>query len=151
MTRRLIMSILHFQPIKGQTRTILSVIMSTPEISSCCLEDILTIRLTCEEIVANVVSYAYPEGTEDFLDVDIQKVAGSEGHPDNRIVIRFEDKGVPFNPLEHKKPDLSLPWIQRPIGGLGIYLILQKMDDVRYAYVDNRNVLTVEKILYNNT
>jgi anti-sigma regulatory factor (Ser/Thr protein kinase) len=95
----------------------------------------------------NVASYGYPEGTEGYLDVDIQKVAVSKGHPDNRVVIRFEDGGIPFNPLEQKDPDITLPWKQRPIGGLGVYLILRMMDDVRYAYVDNRNVLTVEKII----
>lgn len=147
MTRRLIMSILHFQPIKGQVRTILRAILNTPEVSSCRLKVVLTLRLVCEEIVMNVTSYAYPEGTEGYLDVDIQKVAVSRGHPDNRVVIRFEDGGIPFNPLEQKKPDITLPWKQRPVGGLGVYLILRMMDDVRYAYVDNRNILTVEKII----
>ena len=80
MTRRLIMSILHFQPIKGQVRTILRAILNTPEVSSCCLKVVLTLRLVCEEIVMNVTSYAYPEGTEGYLDVDIQKVAVSSGH-----------------------------------------------------------------------
>ena len=69
------MSLLHFQPIKGQVRTILRAILNTPEVSSCRLKVVLTLRLVCEEIVMNVTSYAYPEGTEGYLDVDIQKVA----------------------------------------------------------------------------
>ena len=133
------MSKLHFQPIKGQAREILTAILESPEVASCKEEEIQVLRLACEEIIMNVTSYAYPEGAEGFLDVDIQKT--------DRMTIRFEDGGAPFNPLEQKKPDITLPWKQRPVGGLGVYLILRMMDDVRYAYVDNRNVLTVEKII----
>ena len=131
------MSKLHFQPIKGQAYQILTAILNTPEVASCCQEEIQALRLACEEIVMNVTSYAYPEGSDGFLDVDIQKT--------DRITIRFEDGGVPFNPLEQKKPNTKLSWKKRRIGGLGIFLVRRKMDDVRYAYEDNKNVLTIEK------
>ena len=133
------MSKLHFQSIKGQAREILKAILESPEVSSCNLKEILVLRLACEEIVMNVTSYAYPEGAEGFLDVDIQKT--------DRITIRFEDGGVPFNPLEQKNPDTGLSWKKRHIGGLGIFLIRRKMDNVRYAYEDNKNVLTIEKAI----
>jgi anti-sigma regulatory factor (Ser/Thr protein kinase) len=68
----------------------------------------------------------------------------------DRIVIRFEDGGVPFNPLEHKMPDVSLSWEDRSIGGLGIMLVIKKMDGVSYAYVDYKNVLTIEKVINSN-
>jgi len=131
------MSKLHFQPIKGQARQILGAILESPEVSSCNQKEILTLRLACEEIVMNVTSYAYPEESDGFLDVDIQKT--------DRITIRFEDGGVPFNPLVQKMPDTKLSWEKRSIGGLGIFLLRYKMDDVRYAYEDNKNVLTIEK------
>jgi anti-sigma regulatory factor (Ser/Thr protein kinase) len=131
------MSQFHFQPVKGQARRILGVIMGSPEISSCSMKDLLTLRLACEEIVVNVASYAYPEGDDGFLDVTIRKT--------DRIVIRFEDGGVPFNPLEQKSPDTQLSWKKRRIGGLGIFLIRRKMDDIRYAYEDQKNILTIEK------
>ena len=133
------MSKLHFQPIKGQARQILSAILTSPEISSCSLKETMVLRLACEEIVMNVTSYAYPEGANGFLDVEIQKT--------DRITIRFEDGGVPFNPLEQKMPNTKLSWKQRRIGGLGIFLIRRKMDDVRYVYEDYRNKLTIEKVI----
>lgn len=133
------MSELHFQPIKGQARQILKAILNTPEISSCRMKEFLTLQLACEEIVVNITSYAYPEGSDGYLDVIIQKT--------DRIVIRFEDGGVPFNPLEHKSPDTTLPWKQRPIGGLGIFLLRRKMDDIHYEYIDNKNILTIEKVI----
>ena len=131
------MSTFHFQPIKGQAQQILEAILNSPEVSSCNLKEALTLQLACEEIVMNVTTYAYPEGADGFLDVDIQKT--------DRITIRFEDGGVPFNPLEQIAPNTKLSWKKRRIGGLGIFLVRRKMDDVRYAYEDNKNVLTIEK------
>ena len=133
------MSKLQFQPIKGQARQILRAILKSPEVTSCKMSKILALRLACEEIVMNVTSYAYPEGSDGFLDVDIQKT--------DRITIRFEDGGVPFNPLEQEMPDTSLSWEKRPIGGLGIFLLRHKMNDVRYAYEDQKNILTIEKVI----
>ena len=133
------MSTFHFQPIKGQTREILTAILKSPEVASCNLKETLALRLACEEIVLNVTSYAYPKDAEGFLDVDIQKT--------DRITIRFEDGGMPFNPLEQKKPNTKLSWKKRRIGGLGIFLLRRKMDDVRYSYEDHKNVLTIEKVL----
>ena len=43
-----------------------------------------------------------------------------------------------------EKPDTKLSWKLRRIGGLGIFLVMKKMDAVRYAYEDNKNVLTIE-------
>lgn len=133
------MSRLHFHPIKGQACQILRDILSMPEISSCCQDVLPVIRLACEEIVVNIASYAYPDEAEGFLDVEVVKT--------DRLVIRFEDGGIPFNPLEQNDPDTELPWNMRQIGGLGIFLTIRKMDAVNYAYEDGRNVLTIEKII----
>ena len=130
------MSELHFQPIKGQTRQILRAILQSPEVSSCNVKETLALRLACEEIIMNVTSYAYPDSTDGFLDVAIQKT--------DRVTIRFEDGGVPFNPLAQQKPDTSQSWKQRRIGGLGIFLVRRKMDDVRYTYENQKNILTIE-------
>ena len=97
------------------------------------------LRLACEEIVVNVTSYAYSPDDEGWLDVQIQKT--------DRVVIRFEDGGVPFNPLEQKMPDTSLSWKKRRIGGLGVFLLRRKMDDIRYAYEDHKNILSIEKVI----
>lgn len=133
------MSTFHFQPIKGQAHQILRAILMSPEVSSCNPKEIMTLRLACEEIVMNVTLYAYPPDTDGFLNVDIQKT--------DRVIVRFEDGGVPFNPLEQEMPDTSMSWEERNIGGLGILLLRRKMDDVRYAYEDNKNVLTIEKMI----
>ena len=133
------MSTFHFQPIKGQAREILTAILKSPEVASCNQKETLALRLACEEIVTNVTSYAYPEGVDGFLDVTIRKT--------DRIEIRFEDGGMPFNPLEQKTPNTKLSWKKRRIGGLGIFLLRRKMDDVRYVYENHKNVLTIEIVI----
>lgn len=143
------MSHYHFQPIQGQGRRILDTVLDSPEIANCTLKERLTFRLACEEIIMNVIFYAYPKDVDGFLDVDIQKIpeaaADNAAAPRTRIIIRFTDGGIPFNPLEHKKPDTLLAWQLRDIGGLGIFLVIKKMDDVRYDFVDGKNILTIEK------
>lgn len=134
------MSELHFQPIKGRAREILKAILQTPEVSSCSLKDGLVLRLACEEIVMNITSYAYPDDVEGYLDVELEKT-------DHHISLCFKDGGVPFNPLEQKSPDTKLSWKQRHIGGLGIYLVIKKMDAIRYAYENSKNILTIQKQL----
>lgn len=132
------MSMLHYQPVKGRGREIMKAILQSPELLSCSEEVFFAIRLACEEVVVNIASYAYPDDAEGFIDIDIRKT--------DRIILRFEDGGVPFNPLNYEEPDITLPWEERCIGGLGIYLVMKKMDAVRYEYANNRNILTIEKI-----
>ena len=133
------MSKLHFQPVKGQAREILGAILKSPEVSSCNMTTTMALRLACEEIVMNVTTYAYLPDEGGWLDIEIEKT--------DRITIRFEDGGVPFNPLEKEKPDTGLSWKKRSIGGLGIFILRRKMDDVRYVYENNRNILTIEKAI----
>jgi len=44
-------------------------------------------------------------------------------------------------------PDTSLSWKKRRIGGLGVFLLRRKMDDIRYAYEDHKNILSIEKVI----
>ena len=135
------MKLLHFQPIAGRALEILDAILQTPEVASC-KKEFGALRLVCEELVVNVVDYAYPEETEGYLDIEIEREKDS-------IVIRFKDGGTPFNPLAREMPDITLPLEERRIGGLGIFLTVKKMDDVSYDYVNNENVLTIKKTISN--
>lgn len=98
------------------------------------------IQLVLDEAVANVVNYAYKEpGQEIILTVDRE---------DDALVVRLVDHGVPFDPTtEAKAPDLTLSAEDRPIGGLGIFLIKEMMDEVNYQRDGDNNVLTMRKIL----
>ncbi|MBO4447512.1 MAG: SpoIIE family protein phosphatase [Bacteroidales bacterium] len=96
------------------------------------------VRLALEEAVVNVMNYAYPEGRKQFVTVK----AMSDGHELRLVVI---DAGIPFDPTSKEKADTTLSVEDRPIGGLGIYLIRELMDSINYERVDERNILTMIK------
>ena len=133
------MKLLHFQPIAGKSIEILDAILQTQEVGSC-KQEFNALRLVCEELVVNVVDYAYSDDANGWLDIEIEK-------DDNSILIRFKDGGTPFNPLEQEMPDITKPLEERRIGGLGIFLTIKKMDEVKYAYVNQENVLTIKKTI----
>ena len=131
------MTHLHFPHIQGKTIEIIEAIIHTKEVVSLG-EEWSVIRLVVEELVINIVNYAYPDGNNDYLDVETSLT-------EDRITLRFRDGGVPFNPLEQAPPDMSLPMRQRQIGGLGIFMVSKKMDTMTYEYTNNENVLTITK------
>ena len=62
------------------------------------------------------------------------------------LILTFLDQGAPFDPLAEERPDTtSLPTRERPMGGLGLYLVRSLVDEITYARRDGRNVLTVRK------
>ena len=94
------------------------------------------IDLVTEEIFVNIASYAYKE--EGVVSINIE-------HQNNKIIITFEDTGIPFNPLLTKDPDIKQSVEDREPGGLGIYMVKKMMDNVEYIYRDNKNILIIEK------
>ena len=71
---------------------------------------------------------------------------GIKGAP-RTAIIRFEDAGKPFNPLEKEDADTSLDAEEREIGGLGILMVKRSMDHISYEYRDGKNILTIQKEL----
>ncbi len=100
-------------------------------------EDKNKILLVAEEILVNIISYAYKEqpGT-------IKTEILCE---ENLITMRFIDGGVPFNALEAPHPDISLPLEERGIGGYGILIVKTIMDSIGYKYSGGKNHLTITK------
>lgn len=96
-------------------------------------------NLVVEEIFVNIVSYAYPDNDTN------NNVTISINDNDDKTIITFIDSGKYFNPLIKDDPNISLNVDERPIGGLGIYLVKKMMDNVEYEYKDNKNILTIEK------
>ncbi len=104
------------------------------------MTDSMNMNLALEEAVVNVMNYAYPEGT--IGDILIEAAT-----TETQLVFTIKDSGTPFDPTQVKDPDTTLSIEDRPIGGLGIFLVKQLMDSVTYNYTDGFNILTLKKKL----
>jgi anti-sigma regulatory factor (Ser/Thr protein kinase) len=95
-----------------------------------------SVCIAVEEIFVNIADYAYKP---DNGNVDIS-ISTKE-----KTIIRFEDTGRPYNLLDQPSPDLDKPLNQREIGGLGVYMVRNIMDNVEYSYIENKNILVLTK------
>ena len=96
------------------------------------------VQMAVEEAVVNVMNYAYPDGKNGFVTIKVM----SDGHELRMVVI---DSGIAFDPTQKEKADTTLSVEDRPIGGLGIFLIREMMDSINYERVDGRNILMMIK------
>jgi serine/threonine-protein kinase RsbW len=106
-------------------------------------EQIMSIELAVEEVVVNVISYAYTENSQG-------KIKLSCYVNNEQLIISISDWGIPYNPLLKEAPDVDALLDDRPVGGLGIFLTKQVMDKVEYEYRDAQNILTLTKNLKND-
>jgi anti-sigma regulatory factor (Ser/Thr protein kinase) len=111
------------------------------EDADCSVKVQMQIELAVEEIFVNIASYAYAPGTGSAL------IKMSVGGEPTEAEITFIDRGVRYDPLAKEDPDITLDADQREIGGLGIFMVKQTMDDVKYEYRDGHNILTLKKNL----
>ena len=111
------------------------------EALDCPMKAQMQIDLAVEEIFVNIANYAYrPDKGNATIRVEVSE-------DPLQVTLTFVDRGVPYDPLARQDPDVSLPAEQREIGGLGIFLVKQTMDDVTYEYKDGQNILTLKKSL----
>ena len=101
---------------------------------------IMQINLAIEEAVVNIMNYAYPKGTKG--DITIEAKAN-----DTQLSFIISDTGKPFDPTAKAEVDITLSAEDRAIGGLGIHLIRQIMDNINYERIDGHNILTLIKKL----
>ena len=102
---------------------------------------IYQINLALEEILVNISKYAYP-GNEGIIDISFEI---SDNPKQLKVVIK--DKGKDFNPLEKEDPNLDASVEKRKIGGLGIYIVKNMVDDIKYQRLNNENILEFIKNL----
>ena len=100
----------------------------------------MTLNLALEEAVTNVIMYAYPKGSQGL--VDLEAIVRKDS-----LVFILSDSGKPFDPTSAPEADISLDVEDRPIGGLGIFLVRQLMDVIQYQRDGDKNVLTLRKKL----
>ena len=98
----------------------------------------MNMNLVLEEAVSNVIFYAFNDKEKHLIQISIAL--------ENKVLtLEITDDGIAFDPLSLKKPNITLSAEERPIGGLGIFLISKIMDKVSYSRQNNQNILTLIK------
>jgi serine/threonine-protein kinase RsbW len=96
------------------------------------------IRLALDELVTNVICYAYETEGGRSIDLEVLRLPGA-------VAMTLADEGKPFNPLMAPEPDVNAPLEKRRIGGLGIHFVRKTMDELHYERINGRNILRVRK------
>ena len=111
------------------------------ESADCPPKAMMQINLAAEEVFVNIANYAYaPEKGKATVRVEVSEEPVS-------VALTFIDHGQAYDPLANADPDLSLAAEDRPVGGLGVFLIKKTMDDVSYEYKNGQNILSLKKNL----
>lgn len=106
---------------------------------NCPMKAQLQIDVAIDELFGNIARYAYSaEGGEATVRVEVEEDPLS-------VIITFIDRGIPFDPLKRRDPNVTLSAEEREIGGLGIFLVKKTMDAIDYEYNDGQNILRIRK------
>lgn len=97
--------------------------------------------IAVDEIFTNIASYSY---NPEIGDAQVRTDYDEEKH---QLIITFTDKGKAYNPLEEEAPDIDAALDARGVGGLGIFMVRQLMDDVEYKRENEQNILILKKTI----
>ena len=98
------------------------------------------IQMALDELLTNIVNYGYEDSDEHQIDIHF-------GINNNAVNVEIVDDSKPYNILEQENPDISLSVEDKPIGGLGIFLIKKLMSNVDYYTEEGKNHLVMTKEL----
>lgn len=100
-----------------------------------CLSEI---NLGLDELFTNIISYGFEDKLEHQIKFSLAKF-------EKTLVVKVEDDGIPFNPLDVKGHEISQDLDSINIGGLGIHLIKKMMDDIVYQRLEGKNKIILKK------
>jgi anti-sigma regulatory factor (Ser/Thr protein kinase) len=103
-------------------------------------EDRHNVHLILDELVINVIKYAFRDGQPHTIEVRLSLHGRS-------LTMVVADEGREFDPTRAPEPDLDVPIEERPIGGLGIHIVRTLSDSITYRRAGGRNTVTVIRTL----
>ncbi|MCR5746790.1 MAG: ATP-binding protein [Lachnospiraceae bacterium] len=123
---------------------VLEVLDGFLEANDCNMKAQIQLDVAVEEIYVNIAHYAYGvEGGGDAeLHFETDEINGKKA-----VKITFIDSGVYYDPLAKEDPDITLSASERPVGGLGIFMVKKSMDDIVYERKDDKNILVIKKVI----
>ncbi len=95
-----------------------------------------TVRLVVEELLTNTIKFTRQEPYADDVDFLLEVRDGT-------ILLCLEYEGPDFDPRDAPVPDVDLPLDERPLGGLGLFLVQSMVDDLEYARIGDRSRVDV--------
>jgi serine/threonine-protein kinase RsbW len=95
-------------------------------------------NLALDELFTNIISYGFKDQSEHYIRVRISADR-------DMLTVVLEDDGIAFNPVERIPPETPCTLDECKVGGLGIHLVKNLMDDVAYERRAGTNVLTLKK------
>ena len=98
----------------------------------------MNLNLVMEEMVSNVIFYAYPKES----DSEIELLAKSDGR---ELTFVLSDQGKEFDPTMKEDADPNVNPAERDIGGMGIFIVKNIMNHVTYQRLEGKNLLTMTK------
>ena len=96
------------------------------------------LKLAVDEACTNVVQHGYAGMNPGSIMLDLTV-------KDGEVEVRLTDFGHPFEPSSAPMPDITVPLEERPLGGFGLFLIYQTMDEVDYVTGEAGNTLILRK------
>ena len=102
--------------------------------------DVSAVNLAVDEILTNIVLYAFPRCEDHEVDLSARIESGE-------LTVEIADRGRPFDPSSVPAPELDATLEDRPVGGLGLHIVRRLVDEMSYARQDDRNVLTLTRRL----
>jgi serine/threonine-protein kinase RsbW len=104
----------------------------------------MNLNLVLEEMVSNIIFYAYPDGTE----ASIELMAESDG---KELTFVLSDQGQAFDPTMKEDTNMDVNPAERDLGGMGIFIVKNIMNKVTYQRLEGKNLLTMKKEIINQS
>lgn len=115
-------------------------------IAACCSrhdvpdKNVFDLKLAVDEACTNIIEHGYKG-------MDPGSIILSFRVEPDRVLVQITDFGHIFEPTDAPKPDIEAPLEDRPLGGMGLYLIYQTMDNIDYQSSEDGNTLTFTKFI----
>ena len=122
-------------------RQVVAFVEEELEAMGCAMKAQMQLSIAVDELFTNIACYAYAPGSG-MATVRVEAISGGR-----QARITFIDQGVPYNPLKKEDPDITLSAEERPIGGLGVFMVKKTMDEMDYRFENGNNILTIVKTI----
>lgn len=99
---------------------------------------VFSLNLVLEEALSNTILYGFDDSADHTIEIFFSKDESS-------VSIIVQDDGIEYDPTLREDPDITLSAEERPVGGLGVFLIKKIMDSVHYERLNNKNNLILIK------